>query len=227
MAENKADVAAFADYAVDSAAPAATPAAAPAAAAAAVAPSALAPRAPAAAPAAAPAPASSGRLLASPVARKIAEERGIDLTLVRGTGPDGRILKEDVLSYTPPAKQAAPTPAPAPAAPTPAPAPAPAPTRAPAAAAAAAATSTYTDIPVTNMRQVPCCGLRLRRRPPLAHAHRVAGPHTGDCAPPVRGEAVHPTLLPHGRHSHGQDPAVRRPALAACFVRRMLRADLT
>jgi pyruvate dehydrogenase E2 component (dihydrolipoamide acetyltransferase) len=33
---------------------------------------------------------------ASPVARKLAQERGIDLTRVRGTGPDGRIVRRDV-----------------------------------------------------------------------------------------------------------------------------------
>ncbi len=35
----------------------------------------------------------------SPVARRIAEERGIDLAQVRGTGPDGRIIKRDVESF--------------------------------------------------------------------------------------------------------------------------------
>jgi pyruvate dehydrogenase E2 component (dihydrolipoamide acetyltransferase) len=33
---------------------------------------------------------------ASPVARKLAEERGVDLARVRGTGPDGRIVRRDV-----------------------------------------------------------------------------------------------------------------------------------
>ncbi|MBL8157363.1 MAG: E3 binding domain-containing protein, partial [Anaerolineae bacterium] len=37
-----------------------------------------------------------GRVKASPVARKIAEERGIDLRQVAGSGPGGRIVKEDV-----------------------------------------------------------------------------------------------------------------------------------
>ena len=35
-------------------------------------------------------------LKASPLARRIARERGVDLATVRGTGPDGRILAEDV-----------------------------------------------------------------------------------------------------------------------------------
>jgi len=34
---------------------------------------------------------------ASPLARKLAEEHAVDLATVKGTGPDGRILKEDVL----------------------------------------------------------------------------------------------------------------------------------
>jgi len=34
---------------------------------------------------------------ASPLARKLAEEYAIDLTTIKGTGPDGRILKEDIL----------------------------------------------------------------------------------------------------------------------------------
>jgi len=37
------------------------------------------------------------RVKASPLARKLARERGIDLTKIRGTGPGGRIVKEDVL----------------------------------------------------------------------------------------------------------------------------------
>lgn len=39
------------------------------------------------------------RVKASPLARKIAEEKGIDLTEVQGTGPGGRITKNDVLAY--------------------------------------------------------------------------------------------------------------------------------
>jgi pyruvate dehydrogenase E2 component (dihydrolipoyllysine-residue acetyltransferase) len=37
-----------------------------------------------------------GRIKASPLARRIARERGIDLAQVRGTGPEGRIVAEDV-----------------------------------------------------------------------------------------------------------------------------------
>jgi pyruvate dehydrogenase E2 component (dihydrolipoamide acetyltransferase) len=81
-------------------------------------------------PAAAPAP--TGRVKASPLARRIARERGVDLQTVAGTGPGGRIVKADVQDADPsatapaPAAEAAPEPpaAPAPAAPAAAPAPA-------------------------------------------------------------------------------------------------------
>ena len=50
----------------------------------------------AAAPATAPAPAPAGASPASPLARKRAEALGVDLSTVTGTGPGGRITKEDV-----------------------------------------------------------------------------------------------------------------------------------
>ncbi|CUU04900.1 MAG: 2-oxo acid dehydrogenase subunit E2 [Fimbriimonadales bacterium] len=66
------------------------------------------------------------RVKASPLARKIAREHGIDLRLIQGTGPQGRIVERDVLAYLE-AQKAAPTPPPAPApAPVPTPVPAPA-----------------------------------------------------------------------------------------------------
>ena len=40
--------------------------------------------------------ANGGRIKASPLARRIARERGIDLASLRGTGPEGRIVAEDV-----------------------------------------------------------------------------------------------------------------------------------
>ena len=58
---------------------------------------------------------------ASPLARRLAAERGIDLRQVQGTGPGGRIIKENVESFQP---ASAPVPAPQPQAPVPAPAPA-------------------------------------------------------------------------------------------------------
>src|SRR5690242_12305403 len=38
----------------------------------------------------------NGRIKASPLARRLARERGIDLASLRGTGPEGRIVAEDV-----------------------------------------------------------------------------------------------------------------------------------
>ena len=46
-----------------------------------------------------------GRVRASPVARRIAEERGIDLTQVVGTGPGGRVTREDVEAHPAPASE--------------------------------------------------------------------------------------------------------------------------
>jgi pyruvate dehydrogenase E2 component (dihydrolipoamide acetyltransferase) len=43
-----------------------------------------------------PAGENGGRVKASPLARRIARERGIDLTAIAGTGPDGRVVAEDV-----------------------------------------------------------------------------------------------------------------------------------
>jgi len=109
--------------------------------------------------AAAPAaePASTGRLLASPLAKSIAKDKGVDLRQVKGTGENGRIVARDLQSTQPQASQ--------PAAASTAPAPAPSeyiqaalpeqPAAKPAAAAAPAATEgTYTDTPVSQMRKV-------------------------------------------------------------------------
>ncbi|HSX57256.1 MAG TPA: biotin/lipoyl-containing protein, partial [Sphingomonas sp.] len=59
-------------------------------------PKAAAPAAVAPAPAAAPAAASGDRVKASPLARRIAAEKGVDLGGVSGSGPNGRIVKADV-----------------------------------------------------------------------------------------------------------------------------------
>ncbi|GAB5401301.1 MAG: pyruvate dehydrogenase complex dihydrolipoamide acetyltransferase [Aureisphaera sp.] len=44
---------------------------------------------------------SSGRIFASPLAKKLAEEKGIDLTRVQGSGENGRIIKRDIENYQP------------------------------------------------------------------------------------------------------------------------------
>ena len=80
---------------------------------------AAAPTAPAAAPAAAPAPAPAAeaapardkKIRISPLARKIARQMGVDYTALTGTGPNGRIIKRDILAAAESAPKAAPAPA--------------------------------------------------------------------------------------------------------------------
>jgi pyruvate dehydrogenase E2 component (dihydrolipoamide acetyltransferase) len=80
------------------AAPASTPPSAPSAPAPAPAAKAAPPAAPAAAPAK-PAPSQNGgRVRSSPLARRVASERGVELAAIAGSGPNGRIIKRDVES---------------------------------------------------------------------------------------------------------------------------------
>ena len=103
---------------------------------------------------------SNGRVKASPLAKRIAEEKGISLTQVHGTGPEGRIVKSDVESFVPgestpgtaapaakPAAPAQPAAQPAPVAQPSAPVTAPSPVPAP------QAQGDYEDIPVSQMRK--------------------------------------------------------------------------
>ncbi|MCA3357184.1 MAG: pyruvate dehydrogenase complex dihydrolipoamide acetyltransferase [Roseomonas sp.] len=112
------------------------------------APAPAAPAPVAAAPAAAapaPAPASGDRVFASPLARRMAAQAGLDIAKIAGSGPNGRIVKADVdaaLSRGP-----APVAAAAPAA-------APAPIAAPRPAAPVATTAPHTAIPNSSMRKV-------------------------------------------------------------------------
>ena len=48
-----------------------------------------------------PGTASVGQVRASPIARRLAQERGIDLALVSGSGPGGRVVEKDVLNFGP------------------------------------------------------------------------------------------------------------------------------
>lgn len=69
---------------------------------------------PALPPAPAP-PTVPGRIRASPIARRLAEEHGLDLSRIKGTGPDGRIVRRDVeaaLAEAAAAEARAPTPMP-------------------------------------------------------------------------------------------------------------------
>merc|ERR1719228_2149261 len=106
IVEEQEDVAKFADFdAAEASAPA--PTAAPTPAPAAPAPPAAAPAAPspppappAVAPVARPAtPAAGGRVFASPAAKRVAAEKGVDLSLIKsGSGMDGMITSKDVES---------------------------------------------------------------------------------------------------------------------------------
>ena len=57
----------------------------------------------------APATQDGQRIFASPLAKKIAEEKGINLADVKGTGDNGRIVKKDIENFTPAEKAAAPS----------------------------------------------------------------------------------------------------------------------
>jgi pyruvate dehydrogenase E2 component (dihydrolipoamide acetyltransferase) len=96
--------------------------------------------------------ASGDRIIASPLAKRMAQQAGLDLSGIGGSGPNGRIVKADVEAALSkgPASKAAPAPQPAAAAPAPAAAaPAPAPK-----APAAPITAPHTAIPHSTMRKV-------------------------------------------------------------------------
>jgi pyruvate dehydrogenase E2 component (dihydrolipoamide acetyltransferase) len=102
IVETEAEIAEAAAKAPAAPATAAPPApAAPAPVTPAPAPVATAPApAPVAAPVVAPASTASGRVVASPRAKKLASQLGVDLNALRGSGPHGRIQAEDVLAAT-------------------------------------------------------------------------------------------------------------------------------
>merc|ERR1719391_1267948 len=102
IVEEQDDVAKFADFdassAVEAAAPAASAPAAPAAAPPAAAPAA----APVAAPSQRSAPVAEGKVFASPAAKRVAAEKGIDLSPIKsGSGMDGMITSKDVENFKP------------------------------------------------------------------------------------------------------------------------------
>ncbi|XP_034034318.1 dihydrolipoyllysine-residue acetyltransferase component of pyruvate dehydrogenase complex, mitochondrial isoform X2 [Thalassophryne amazonica] len=135
IVEKESDISAFKDYVETGVAEVTMPPPAPTAAPAPTVPS------PTPAPAsAAPATPRQGRVFASPLAKKLAAEKGIDLTQVSGSGPDGRVTRKDIESFVPKAAPAVP---------------AAAAVSAPAARAAPAAPAgTFTDIPINNIRKV-------------------------------------------------------------------------
>jgi pyruvate dehydrogenase E2 component (dihydrolipoamide acetyltransferase) len=90
-------------------------------------------------------PAVAGKVKASGRARKLADEKGVDIAWVKGTGPQGRITEKDVLAHIASAAKAAPAAA-APAAPRAA--------EAPPAASPAAAGVRGKTVALTKMRKV-------------------------------------------------------------------------
>jgi pyruvate dehydrogenase E2 component (dihydrolipoamide acetyltransferase) len=101
------------------------------------------------APAAAVSPA-GGRVKASPLARKIAAQSGVDLRVLEGSGPGGRIVRRDVEAAL--------------AAPAPAPAPAPAAAARPAFVIPPRRGAEFEDVPLSRMRAV------IAKRMPLSKA---------------------------------------------------------
>uniref|UniRef100_A0AAX7SD34 Acetyltransferase component of pyruvate dehydrogenase complex n=1 Tax=Astatotilapia calliptera TaxID=8154 RepID=A0AAX7SD34_ASTCA len=95
IVEKESDIAAFKDYVETGVVEVSTPP--PVAAPAAASPS---PAPPAAA--AAPAALRKGRVFISPLAKKLAAEKGINLAQVSGSGPDGRITRKDIENFVPP-----------------------------------------------------------------------------------------------------------------------------
>ncbi|MGA9637695.1 biotin/lipoyl-containing protein, partial [Flavobacterium sp.] len=55
--------------------------------------------------------ANGGRIFASPLAKKIASDKGVNLSQVKGSGENGRIVKSDIENFTPAATTATPAPA--------------------------------------------------------------------------------------------------------------------
>jgi pyruvate dehydrogenase E2 component (dihydrolipoamide acetyltransferase) len=85
---------------------------------------------PTAAPVAAPvaeAVSSNGKVFASPLAKKMAEDKGINLASVAGSGDNGRIIKRDIENYVPTAQ--------------------------PAISSAAIGVESFEDVPITQMRK--------------------------------------------------------------------------
>ena len=92
-----------------------------------------------------------GRIIASPLAKKLAEEKGLDIRKIKGSGDNGRIVKQDIDNYKPSAQPAT----------APAEKPAEAPVARPAeaapakpAAAGAIGQVSYDEVPVSQMRKI-------------------------------------------------------------------------
>ncbi|MEM9040983.1 MAG: dihydrolipoamide acetyltransferase family protein, partial [Actinomycetota bacterium] len=158
--------------------------------------------------AAAVATTSTGRMIASPNARRVAAELGVDISTVAGTGPGGRITSEDVedvASGRAAAVTAAPAAAPSPAAPSPATSATP-----PAAASAAAAPATAAARQLAELLGVDLTGVpadptdgRISRDGVARHVRALLA---GGAAAAPEGAAPRPTA------TGGSAPATQTPS---------------
>jgi pyruvate dehydrogenase E2 component (dihydrolipoamide acetyltransferase) len=116
-------------------------------------------------PASSPAPQAGGRVLASPLAKRMAKDMGLELAEITGTGPLGRIIRQDVerrATRTPPPRAAAAGPV---AVPTPSRAPAPLLPRRPVPAPTG---PEFSDEPLSTMRKVIASRL-VQSKAPVPH----------------------------------------------------------
>ncbi len=144
-----------------------------------------------------------GRIIATPVARRLAEERGIDLRYVKGTGPDGRITKADVEAFVPP-----PTSEPvSPVVKTPEPAPQPAPIT----QVAAPPVASGVTQPLTRMRQTIAARM-VASKQQVPHFYITVAVEM-DAALALRAQ-INESLKPEGIKVSVNDMVIRAVALA-------------
>ena len=105
----------------------------------------------------------AARVFASPLARRIAAQGGVELTVIQGSGPHGRIVKADVEAAAKSSAKRAPAPAPKPAPVAPRPAEAPAPSSIPD-ARLYFAKDTYDEVPHDSMRKTIAKRLTASKR---------------------------------------------------------------
>ncbi len=127
------------------------------------------------APAAHPAAATSGPVLATPATRKLAREHGVDIRAIHGTGPRGRVTREDVER----AQTSAPASSAAPASPTSKASKAEAPASRPGSAAAPRPMPpATTPTPTGSEERIPLRGLRKKIAEHMARSKRTAAHFT-------------------------------------------------
>ncbi|XP_047315659.1 dihydrolipoyllysine-residue acetyltransferase component 3 of pyruvate dehydrogenase complex, mitochondrial-like [Impatiens glandulifera] len=85
-----------------------------------------------------------GRIFASPLARKLAEDNNVDLSSIKGTGPDGHIIKADIEEYLASRGKEAPKTAPK--------------------VGTAAAALDFTDLPISQIRKITASRLLLSKQ---------------------------------------------------------------